>query len=98
MEATKYIMILNDFGMETPIIFPNIMQHVDVMEMMGLKKSDILSAGFVRVRPLAEEDKISLGSGMIQDIKYTCYGESISIGVKSQPEDSTIVDQMFFGR
>lgn len=97
MDKAKYIMIMN-LNFETPIIFPNHIQHIDMMKMMGKKKEDIISAGFVIVEPLSGKEEIELASGCIQDVKHTCYGGSFSLGVESRKQDSDIVNRMYFGK
>jgi hypothetical protein len=40
----------------------------------------------------------SAGFCVIKDSKVECYGESISLNLKSRPEDSLILTEVFFDR
>ena len=63
------------------IVFPELLQH---SRFKGFKP---VSAGF-----------ISIGySNKQQCTQCTCYGESISLGLKSDPEDSKIAFQQILG-
>ncbi len=66
-----------------PIVFPEIINHADMARNMGWKKEDIVGAGFVYV----------------DDDSYNCYGESISLNVKSRcEEDEKILNRYLGGR
>jgi hypothetical protein len=73
---SKYIILGGEKTtmMFTPIVFPEHMQHVSVAERFG-GKENVLSAGFI---------KVSVQDG---DVKVTCWGESKSLGIKSDGEN-----------
>ena len=62
-------------GMETPILFPATLQHWDVAEKFS--KWESLSAGFVGRNE---------SSGEIR-----AFGESLTLGIKSRPEDTALI-------
>lgn len=66
-------------GLPTPIIFPGYINHSDMVRMMGLTREHVLSAGFVQ----------------FSDDGIVPYGESISLGVISRPEDKAILATSF---
>lgn len=77
--ASKYIIIKAD-GFEQPIVFPELMQHTAVAHMMtNGDKERVVSAGFCVVN---------------EDGKYSCYGESWSLGIKSREGDSRVLTRM----
>lgn len=63
----------------SPIIFPESETHSDVARTVGA-----ISGGFVKISPVYDVKK---------DVQIVaeCYGESISLGLKSRPEDSAIL-------
>jgi hypothetical protein len=65
-----------------PIVFPEIINHSDMARNMGWKKEDIIGAGFVY-----------LG----EDYSYTCYGESVSLRVKSRGEEDEKILNRYLG-
>jgi hypothetical protein len=54
------------------VIFDNYIDHSTMAEMLGAKREDLVSAGFIK----------SSTEGV------RCYGESISLGVRSRPQDT----------
>jgi len=82
---TKYV-ILEQNGLEIPIILSELQQHADVIKYPGQK---VVSAGFVSFHrhPLSM-DKVA----------SSCFGQSISLGVKSRRGfDELIIDKMILG-
>ena len=74
--------ILKDY--ESPILFPEIISHDEITS-----RDSVLSAGFFSV---------SADSNSICGIRVDCYGESISLRVKSRPiEDSAKVKALITG-
>jgi hypothetical protein len=66
-----------------PIVFPEIISHADMVRNMRWKGEDIVGAGFVYV----------------DDDSYNCYGESVSLHVKSRGvEDVKILNRYLGGR
>jgi len=72
-----------------PVIFGEYANHSDV----SLKYKKPTSAGFVS---LHEEDAPE-GSPFCQVriLTASCYGESISLGVKSHPNDARLIERLF---
>lgn len=78
MTSFKYIMI-KSCGLDTPVIFPEWLGHDEAARMV-FDKSSILSAGFVTI------SKDEHGT-----IEAHCGQESVSLKIKSRPEDSDII-------
>lgn len=75
MAEAKYV-IIEERGLELPIVFSAVLTHKD-----RVKETDkVISAGFCSCSPFR---------GSLSDaIAWTVWGESISLGVKSRPEDA----------
>ena len=71
-------LILDD-GYETPILFPEYKKHDDMSRKLG----KAISAGFVSFGPRPEGE-----------VGATCYGESVSLKIKSRPEDSGLISRL----
>ena len=67
---------------DTPILFPDHMNHSDVAANFS---SPVTSAGFVSVNGRDE-----YGDTLVQ-----CYGESVSLKIKSNEKDSKIMNRTF---
>jgi len=95
MNNTKYI-VYNVNDMEEMIIFSKTQIHSNVARQLGLKVSDIISAGFVSISIRYEEhEETGLESESI--ITARCYGESVSLGIKSrQKEDTWLAKRLLF--
>jgi len=73
----KYIMLETDEGMKLPILFPDVLVHANVAELMKrltlfqlkVAKCEVVSAGFVNIADAS------------------VHGDSESLGVKSNPTD-----------
>ena len=72
----KYI-VIEKMLLPAMILFPDIMQHSEVVGAMG----PAVSAGFIEIKA---------GRGK-------CFGESISLGITSDEEDSEIATLQIFG-
>jgi hypothetical protein len=88
MADTKYVIFKELEGQygaiyNVPIIFPDVLTHVDLADSHG-GKENVLSAGF-----------LSVGQDENGNPSYRTYGESISLGVKSRPEDKRLVTRVF---
>jgi len=70
--------MLDQGGLESPIIFPNFMQHVEVASRFS---GQVVSAGFVQL--YVENGKL----------RVHAYGESHSLGLKARDRDSGILDR-----
>ena len=64
-----------------PIVFPETINHADMARNMGWKKEDIIGAGFV----------------VVVDHSYNCYGESVSLRVKSRVEEDEKILNRYLG-
>lgn len=84
MTSFKYIMIQSG-GLDTPVIFPAWLGHDEAARMV-FDKSSILSAGFVTI------SKDENGA-----IKAYCSRESVSLKIKSRPEDTEILTHYLRG-
>jgi len=79
-EEMKYIIAENEYGLEFPILFSPDIQHDQIFS--GKK----VSAGYCCLR-IAEGNEY---------ISYDCYGESISLQMKSRKEiDEEILNKNF---
>lgn len=76
----KYII----FDDNTAIIFANSTSHKDIAD-----KKSVRSAGFCTIETYRNS---------FDDIRarVSCYGESISLGVKSNESDNKIIERMWF--
>ncbi len=76
---SKYIIVDIGGGHELPIVFSELMGHADVAQpYIQRNKDSIVGAGFCYV----------------DDDRYTCYGESIGLHVKSRnTEDEAILNK-----
>lgn len=90
MGNMKYIVYLDGWGLPTPIVFPDSIQHrqmaVDIMGPVGLQQdstgaSRILGAGFI----------ILTSDGL------ECFGNSVSLNVKARDEDTVLINKMLKG-
>jgi len=64
-----------------PIVFPETINHADMARNMGWKREDIVGAGFVYVN----------------GDSYNCYGESVSLRVKSREEEDVKILNRYLG-
>lgn len=79
MRETKYI--IRDDGLTVcAIVFNNHIQHNQMAFRLGIKP---ISAGFVKLHALSD------GS-----IRADAFGESVSLNLKSRPEDGAIIGRM----
>lgn len=90
----KYIVLnvisKSGMGMDVPFVFPDIIVHsmmahvcVDLCKMTWGADVDVtpISAGFLSSTAFEDE----------------CYGESMSLGLKSRPEDSRLIKMCDYG-
>lgn len=80
--ANKYLIFKTDEFGETPLLFEQLVGHDDIARMVKAKYPDavIVSAGFWCI------DRAE---------KYSTYGESVSINIKSRLEDVFILNKCF---
>lgn len=77
---TKYIVVKHPkYSAGTLIMFPEYISHRELYQDYDVH-GEIVSAGFVV---------------MLDDGEFICHGESVSLGVKSRPEDSALANEMF---
>ena len=88
MVHMKYMIIKGAYGLELPIIFDQTIGHLNMAQNIvdpnrwateGELKQSILSAGFVIINP----------DGGVQ-----CYGESVTLEIRSQEGDSDLINKM----
>jgi len=76
----KYIIIVSDSGIETPIVFSELLSHDEMA--IRWKGRDVVSAGFCSFSPTKDGD----------DITVNCWGKSVSLNIVAQPTpDSEII-------
>jgi len=80
IKMMKYIMINDRYMNEVPVMFPMTIEHVDIGMQVADTKEKIISAGFVL--PITMAGKTT----------YRAFGESVSLDIKSRPEDSKIIN------
>lgn len=80
--AAKYI-IYDDGLNDVAVIFPNHVNHNNMAMMLGCKP---ISAGFVEIDGTKSDDP-----------QAVAFGHSVSLGLKSRPEDSKIIQKMLVG-
>jgi len=64
-----------------PVIFPNSIEHRKIA--VGMPDLPIISAGLVLIKDFEPN-------------KLTCYGESLSMSIKSRPEEDVSILKNFF--
>lgn len=84
----KYVIFDVD-GIDVPVVFPEVIQHYQVVvNTTWGEKAKPVSAGkvsiYVKLNGLGDEV-----------VSYEAHGESISLGLKSRPEDSNILTKYF---
>jgi hypothetical protein len=83
--TAKYIVVEDAYGIEYPFLFPPIIQHDDFARKLPIDNGVVVGAGFA-----------SLTNEVNAEWIVTCYGESVSLRVKSRAErDSIVFDKMF---
>ena len=72
----------------TPILFPEWLNHTQFA-----RKESCLGAGVCSVR--AEEKMVEAGTATVRDITVHCWGESVTLEVKSRlEEDEKLIRKM----
>jgi len=78
---TKYI-IVDSFGVQLPVVFPELMVHQEVAQALGFGDR-VVGAGFCEV-----------GANHDGTADYNCFGESISLRVMSRRrQDAEILNK-----
>ena len=81
----KYV-IIKSGNLETPYLFPETETHGDVARALTRGNPDsVVSAGFCDI--YCDSDKC--------EYTWSCWGESVSLGVKSLPTDAATLNRMF---
>ena len=84
----KYIVFEDQYGLETPVIFPDWVNH-DSIKLQGGK---VVSAGFVNLTGTNVPADTIVQSNLIE---VGCHGESVNLKVKSRPnEDSKLIEKL----
>jgi len=91
----KYIVVKDEYGNETPVIFGANFQHFTIAARI-CGREDVISAGFVSIEDLDKSDEY--GSGICVNHKLTAYGKSVSLNKDSREEDSELLNYTFYGR
>ena len=86
MENPKYV-IVEDMGLELPIVFSPILSHFDVVNhLKNFKGCKVVSAGECTPRCLKGDNTRTWG----------CWGQSVTLKIKSRNEiDEEILDKHF---
>lgn len=89
----KYVMFDVD-GIDVPVVFPEVIQHYQmVVNTIWGSKVTPVSAGKITMTVFKEFDH---RRGVEEtSIEVQAYGESISLELKSRPEDSDILTRYF---
>ena len=96
MTDTKYIVYENEYGNDRAIVFTDEIVHSEMAMRLGVINR-VVGAGFVSCSPLKEE--VCTDSGLIRDVGFRAYGESVSLGVRSREDlDDVAINEMFFGK
>lgn len=82
----KYLIVRSEFGVETAILFDEILNHKDVAGDQA-----VVSAGFVQVAGTSNK-----WGGVIHET--FCYGESGALQKVARPEDTAIVERAMVSR
>ena len=78
MDNSKYIMV--DYrGVNTPILFPNYVNHSDIAKAFG-GKDKVLSAGFFEVGAKPDKDDLD-------NINVSVFGKSVTVGKEVDKEN-----------
>ena len=75
----KYIVFKHELAGETMVIFPEHIKHKRMVQGICDCRNHPVSAGFIELR----------------DGEIICNGESISLEIKSRPEDTDLANRMF---
>lgn len=90
MRRMKYIIIDNGLE-ELPFIFSDLVNHNDMERaLQRLVHGDTVSAGFVVIK----QDPVEGTIEPTLQVSFGCYGESISLDLKSRPEDSDVLNRV----
>lgn len=76
-------------GIDVPVVFPEVIQHHQVMATTGWRSpATPVSAGKITLCQ-------SMRRGLLGPLRVEAHGESISLKLKSRPEDSDILTRYF---
>lgn len=92
-DRVKYI-IVEINGLETPVLFPNWVEHHHVAQAFG-GKDRVLSAGFVDIEgdpePLGKASEIFPSR---HGLKVSCHGRSQTLGKESKDNDRIFIQNL----
>ena len=99
MRIREYIVIIDEWGSETPIIFGETFQHSEMARRLTSNpKEDVISAGFVHITDLDNPKEYDGGCFSVKH-ELKAYGESVSLNKEARPvEDSKLLNYSFYGR
>lgn len=81
----KYLSFKNSDNQSECIMFPSSIGHDTIFSRLNLELKQLIGAGFV--------DILNINNNQI----IKCYGESISLNIKSHKDDSSLLTMNFFG-
>lgn len=81
----KYV-IVTSMGIESPIIFPEWMDHNRVAS-----EHNAISAGYVNI---STGEWVKTEYGGYNDFDVSCHGHSVTLKVKAREEDAEIIKRM----
>ena len=91
-KETKYIVYTTHLGGEVMIVFPSVVNHIDVARRL-CGRDAVVSAGFLDIGVASDDEGVAYTAP-----NFHCYGESESLGgIKSRDEDSTLARQQLYG-
>jgi len=97
LNKVKYIVVVDKFGNECPIIFPETIIHKDMAKSQTrLNGNKTISAGFVVIEDYSKD--IEYRSGISVNHKLFAHGRSDSLNIDSRQEDTELLNRMFYGR
>lgn len=84
----KYIIIENEHGLPYPVVFPEMIQHIDMAHKLVDDLSQIASAGFCTFHPNDDSNN---------PITVDCFGKSVSLKKDARPdEDALYIRRILF--
>ena len=85
-QEQKYVRFEELDGLSDAIIlFPNTVEHAELVQKMGLDLGCVMTAGFFEV---GVDDK--------NDLKVECYGHSYSLNIGSDPSDADVLKEQHY--
>jgi hypothetical protein len=101
----KYIVLenypvgLSGFTNDVMFVFPEMVDHKKFADKLGYR---VISAGFIRKEEYIHHINGNINDDSLENVrrvrKHVCYGESISLGIKSDPKIDTLLYKIQYGR